>query len=179
MIARDEPAVRIEPLGHEDIPALIRLAQTIWRQYYGNIITGEQIEYMLARRYDAAAIGQQIRHASAWWDKLTLGGELVAFAASAPGREAGELKIDQLYVRHDLRGRGFGGALIAHIERRAQTAGCSRLYLQVNRNNSSAIAAYLHRGFRVAEAAKFDIGAGFIMDDYIMTKDLASKRDGV
>lgn len=179
MIARDDPAIRIEPLCQPDIPALIQLAQTIWRQHYSNIITGEQIEYMLARRYDAQAIGRQIRHGPVWWYKLTLGGELAAFAASAPGREAGEIKIDHLYVRRDLRGRGLGGALIAHIERRARTAGCSRLYLQVNRNNSSAIAAYRHHGFQVAEAAKFDIGGGFVMDDYIMTKDLTPKRDGV
>jgi hypothetical protein len=42
----------------------------------------------------------------------------------------------------------------------------------VNKNNASAIDAYLRNGFAVTEAARFDIGRGFIMDDYVMSKAL-------
>jgi hypothetical protein len=45
----------------------------------------------------------------------------------------------------------------------------------VNRNNSSAADAYRRSGFTVSEAARFDIGNGFVMDDYVMSKPLAAR----
>jgi len=82
------------------------------------------------------------------------------------------MKLDKLYVRTDLHGRGLGGLLIRHVAGKARVLGCKRLSLQVNKNNASAIRAYRHNGFEVREAAKFDIGRGFYMDDYVMVKDL-------
>jgi len=52
----------------------------------------------------------------------------------------------------------------------AREKGCGRLVLAVNKNNRAAIDAYLKHGFRVADAVVKDIGAGFVMDDYIMEK---------
>jgi ribosomal protein S18 acetylase RimI-like enzyme len=84
------------------------------------------------------------------------------------------MKLDKLYVRYDLRGRGYGSLLMRHVEERARARRRARLYLQVNKNNSSAIDAYLRNGFTVTEAVRFDIGRGFIMDDYVMSKALAA-----
>ena len=65
------------------------------------------------------------------------------------------------------------GALVRHVEQRARTLGCDRLYLQVNKNNTSAIGAYRKHGFEIVESATFDIGNGFVMDDYIMARPVA------
>jgi diamine N-acetyltransferase len=48
--------------------------------------------------------------------------------------------------------------------------GCKRLTLAVNRNNKTAIAAYLKNGFQIAETSLKQIGGGFWMDDYIMVR---------
>jgi len=164
--------VRVAPLLEADIPELVRLAREIWYAHYPSIITVEQIEYMLEQRYGGDVIREQLTGGSAWWDKLLLDGNMVAFASSEPGQHPKEMKVDKLYVRYDLRGRGYGGRLIRHIEQRALSLGYNRLYLQVNRNNRSAIDAYMRSGFVVSESAKFDIGGGFVMDDYIMSKAL-------
>jgi RimJ/RimL family protein N-acetyltransferase len=58
------------------------------------------------------------------------------------------------------------------VQQRAQRLGCRRLYLQVNRHNRGAIEAYLRNGFVISREAKFDIGHGFVMDDYVMSKDI-------
>ena len=47
-----------------------------------------------------------------------------------------------------------------------------RLWLQVNRGNTQAIAAYRKYGFRIVESRVFDIGHGFVMDDYVMEQTL-------
>jgi diamine N-acetyltransferase len=166
------PAVdlRILPLREEDIPDLVRLARDIWYAHFPSIITVEQIEYMLDQRYRPELIRSQIASGTAWWDKLLLDGAMVAFTSYELGEHADAMKLDKLYVRYDLRGRGYGSLLIRQVEACARARGRTRLYLQVNRNNRSAIQAYLRNGFAVSDATRFDIGGGFVMDDYVMSK---------
>ena len=164
--------VRILPLRRQDIPDLVRLARDIWHAHYPSIITVEQIEYMLDQRYRPAIIRSQLASGTAWWDKLLLDGAMVAFTAYELGEHSDAIKLDKLYVRYDLRGRGYGSLLMQHVEQCARARGRTRLYLQVNKNNASAIGAYLRNGFAVSEAVRFDIGRGFIMDDYVMSKPL-------
>lgn len=170
----DPPSVRIVPLHEDDIPELIRLARAIWFQHYPGIITAEQIEYMLGQRYTPALIGEQLRTPTCWWDKLLVDGTFVAFTQYELGKEAGTMKLDKLYVHADLRGRGYGSLLIRHIEARAAQIGCTRLELQVNKHNDKSIAMYRGYGFEVARSAVFDIGGGFVMDDYVMRKPIAA-----
>jgi ribosomal protein S18 acetylase RimI-like enzyme len=42
----------------------------------------------------------------------------------------------------------------------------------VNKRNPGAISFYKAAGFTIAREAVFDIGSGFVMDDYIMEKRL-------
>jgi ribosomal protein S18 acetylase RimI-like enzyme len=165
-------SVEIAPLREEDIPALIALARDIWHRHYPSIISVEQIEYMLAQRYTPEVIRAQLRSGRAWWEKLLLDGVMVAFSACEPGEHEGELKLDKLYVRCDLHGRGYGSLLLRNAQQRARQMGCRRLYLQVNRHNRGAIETYLRNGFVISREAKFDIGHGFIMDDYVMSMDI-------
>jgi ribosomal protein S18 acetylase RimI-like enzyme len=44
--------------------------------------------------------------------------------------------------------------------------------LNVNKRNTRAIAAYQRNGYVVAERVTLDIGGGFVMDDFVMTKPL-------
>ena len=58
------------------------------------------------------------------------------------------------------------------VERHARDHICSRLLLRVNRQNQPAIDAYLRYGFTVATLIVEDIGGGYVMDDYVMMKEL-------
>jgi diamine N-acetyltransferase len=168
--------LRILPVTEPDIDALVELARAIWYRHYPAIITEEQIEYMLNQRYHPDVIRAQLASASAWWDKLLLDDAMVAFSSCELSAHPGEMKLDKIYVRYDLRGHGLGSRLIRHVEAHALRAGCTRLSLQVNKNNRSAIEAYLRNGFTIARSAKFDIGNGFYMDDYVMTKALDGEQ---
>jgi ribosomal protein S18 acetylase RimI-like enzyme len=42
----------------------------------------------------------------------------------------------------------------------------------VNKGNARAIAFYRKHGFDIAESVVVDIGGGFVMDDYVMGKEL-------
>ena len=162
--------VRIAPVEPGDAEAIAALAREIWLAHYTGIIGIEQIEYMLRQRYEPALIRAELQRDGLWWDKLLLGGGIVGFSSCFLTGEPGEMKLDKLYVRQDCQRRGYGGRLIGRAVAVAREEGCSRLVLAVNRNNSSAIAAYGKHGFSIRDTVVKDIGGGFVMDDYIMEK---------
>ena len=164
----------ITPVSEAEVAGVCALAREIWLQHYPGIITVKQIEYMLAQRYAPDIIGAQLRSGEAWWDKLEVDAQLCGFASYERGRQARSMKLDKLYVHQRMRGRGYGAALIDHVARAARREGMDCLYLQVNKYNHGSVAAYLRTGFGVAGSLKVDIGNGFVMDDYVMSKALAS-----
>ena len=168
----ESDTVRIEPLVEADIGPVCALAREIWLDHYPGIITVAQIDYMLQQRYDPALVRAELARTDIWWDKVSLGGEVVAFGSYFLTTTPGEMKLDKLYVRTRCQRRGYGGMLIGRAVDKARERGCARLTLAVNKNNRPAIAAYLKHGFRIGEAVVKDIGCGYIMDDYIMEKQI-------
>lgn len=161
----------IAPLADGEIEALCALARAIWRDHYPPIIGTAQTEYMLAQRYDPSIVRTEIARGDIWWDTLSEDGEMLAFASSFAGGP-GEIKLDKLYVRTDRQRQGYGAALIEHTCERAARLGYERIVLAVNKRNAAAIAAYEKHGFRTREAVVKDIGGGFVMDDYVMERNL-------
>ncbi|MFC4159458.1 GNAT family N-acetyltransferase [Chitinimonas lacunae] len=161
----------IRPAQLDDRPAIIALADQIWRAHYPDMISVEQIDYMLAQRYHPEALREQITGPDQWFDLVFVEGELSGFAQYLL-KEPGEMKLDKLYLLPSLHGKGYGSRLIHHVKKKAREQGCERLVLSVNKQNQKAIDAYLRNGFRIRESIVVDIGGGFVMDDYVMEKDL-------
>jgi ribosomal protein S18 acetylase RimI-like enzyme len=62
--------------------------------------------------------------------------------------------------------------LLQHCEREVRKLGARRLILCVNKRNAGASKAYQRNGFEIAGSVVTDIGDGFVMDDFIMAKEL-------
>jgi ribosomal protein S18 acetylase RimI-like enzyme len=164
------PDIEIAPLRLDEVEALVELAGSIWRAHYPGIISLEQIDHMLEQRYRPALVRQYMARGDLWL-AARADGALVGFAHGHPLAD-GDYKLDKLYVDLDWQRQGIGGALINEVAARASRRGFARLVLRVNRNNQQAIDAYLKQGFTVATIHLEDIGGGFVMDDYVMTKEL-------
>ncbi len=149
---------------------LIGLAREIWYAHYPAIIGAAQIEYMLGQRYNPETVRAELQQRGLWWDKLVVGAEMAGFASYFLTQVPGEMKLDKLYVQPRHQRHGYGGRMIERVCRVARDQDCRRLVLAVNKNNRSAIDAYLKHGFSVADAVVKEIGSGFVMDDYIMEK---------
>jgi GNAT superfamily N-acetyltransferase len=163
--------IEISPLRPDEAETVVDLAGRIWRAHYPGIITSQQIEYMLEQRYRPVLVRQFLARGDVWLAARAQGA-LVGFAHGHPLTE-GDYKLDKLYVDLDWQRHGIGGALIHELAARAARLGFGRLALRVNRQNQQAIDAYLKHGFTVSTIHLEDIGNGFIMDDYVMTKDLS------
>ena len=164
--------IQIVPSTEEHLPAIIELAGVIWRACYPDIITSEQIEYMLAKMYALDAMRAEIQSQGIHYDRLLVGDEPVGFASYGPTEQAGVIKLHKLYLHPDWHGRGLGARLLQHAERETRRLGGRRLILSVNKRNAKAIAAYQRNGFEIVESVVTDIGGGFVMDDFIMARDL-------
>jgi GNAT superfamily N-acetyltransferase len=166
------PGLQIVDGMRDDIPAVRRLADVVWRTYYPGIVPLPQIDYMLALGYSDEALAKFVRDAGAGLALARVDGELSGFAAWHRASEPATTKLDKLYVLPALHGRGVGRALIGRVEAAARRDGARALILNVAKRNVKAIAAYHACGFATREPTVVDIGQGFFMDDYIMAKPL-------
>ena len=155
-----------------DLPAISKLAGVIWRACYPGIITGAQIDFMLARMYAPDVMRVEIRFQGIRYDCLFVDGKLAGFASYGPTSEPGVKKLHKLYLLPELHGHGLGSRLLQHAESKVRHFGARRLILSVNKRNAKAITAYQRNGFVIAESVVTDIGSGFVMDDFIMAKEL-------
>ncbi len=153
----------------EQIGAVEALAREIWTEHFTPIIGRAQVEYMLEKFQPKAAIAGQIREGYAYFLLEESGGR-IGYLAVQP--RADELFLSKIYVKASERGRGHGRAAVRFAEDFAGERKLARITLTVNKDNSSSIRAYEKLGFEKIAALVQDIGGGFVMDDYQMTKDL-------
>ena len=168
------PSNRLEivPATEADLPAISELAGVIWRACYPGIITTEQIDYMLARMYALDVMRDEIRSQKIRYDQLLVDDKAAGFASYGPTAEPGVMKLHKLYLLPELHGRGLGSRLLQQVERAVRTSGAHRLVLSVNKRNAKAITAYQRNGFVIGGSVVTEIGSGFVMDDFVMAKDL-------
>lgn len=167
---------RLDAMTAADFETLARLAEAIWRTHYIRIIGSAQIDYMLAERYTPEKLRQYLNAGDRWLILLRTdsptGSRAVGYCSYALTENPGEMKLEQLYLLPELHGKDLGRLMLRHVEEQARARGCSTLVLQTNKRNDIAIAFYRKSGFTVREEAVFDIGNGFVMDDYVMKKML-------
>ena len=174
MIPKGQLNSRIVSAAEEHLPSIIELAGVIWRACYPGIISHAQIDYMLARMYALDVLRDEIRSQGIRYDRLLVEDVLSGFASYGPATEPGVVKLHKLYLLPELQGHGLGSRLLQHVEREVRAGGAHRLILFVNKRNARAIKAYQRNGFVIAESVVTDIGGGFVMDDYIMAKNLSA-----
>jgi len=168
----DDSVCAIRPLEERDFAPVTELARTIWLAHYVTMITPAQIEYMLRGRFTLENLRQYLAGRQRWMDLLEWNGRLVGYCSYALTSTPGEIKLEQLYLLPELHGRGLGSRMLDHVERRALQEGGRSLMLQVNKRNDKGLALYRRANFTVREAIVFDVGEGFVMDDYVMVKAL-------
>lgn len=161
----------ILPASRDDLPTIAALAGVIWRAVYPGIITREQIEYMLARMYEVGELERQVGQGTVFL-RLLVAEKLIGFAAHSPTTNPAERKLDKLYIHPDHQRHGHGSRMLHYVVEAARALGCTTLMLTVNKRNTKAIAAYEKNGFVIRGSIVTEIGGGFVMDDYVMMKEI-------
>lgn len=162
-------SILVESLGDKDLGAIQIVALKTWPIAYREILSKEQMEYMLDMFYSPYALKEQLANGHRFFG-IHEEGELLGFA-SVQQFENETLKISKLYVLPQKQGRNFGRKLIDFIEDLARKEGYKKLTLNVNRFNKSRH-FYEKLSFIIELEEDIEIGKGFLMEDYRMTKTL-------
>jgi diamine N-acetyltransferase len=164
--------IQLDPVTDADFDTVAQLADTIWHAHYASMISMAQIDYMLAGRYVPVRLRHYICSDTHWMWVLRVDGAAAGYCSCSLDDDADAMKLEQLYLLREHTGKGLGGRMLRHVEAKAVALGRTRLYLTVNKGNIDSIAIYGKSGFVVREEAVFDIGNGYVMDDYVMEKRL-------
>jgi ribosomal protein S18 acetylase RimI-like enzyme len=163
----------IRSASEAEIPALRALAERIWRISYAEMLTPAQIDYMLAWMYAPETIAREMAE-GVIWETAWLDDELIGFHSSTIEPDKQRLKLNKIYLLPEYQGHGWGQQLLARVYALAAQRGLRQVWLQVNKQNTRAIQAYRRAGNIVEGSAVFDIGGGFVMDDFIMTREIGA-----
>lgn len=161
----------VKKAGAESITLIRSLVQAIWPVTYKNILTDEQISYMLDLIYSEAALTREFtahQFVLLYNDDLPSG--FAAYSAKADDNE-GIYRLHKIYLLPQLQGQGAGKFLLNWIINDIRPAGATALELNVNKQNP-ALYFYRKQQFRIFREEVIDIGQGYVMDDYVMRLDL-------
>lgn len=149
-----------------DLQRIAQLAQRIWTIYYPSIIGDEQVNYMLNRFYTPDALQKQVNEGQHFIRLERAASELGFMAWSV--KEDGSFFLNKIYIDPALHGQGLGSQCMRHL---FSISGAGHDWrLTVNRKNIKAINFYFKTGFILESCADFDIGEGYLMEDFIMIK---------
>lgn len=155
----------------DDCPQIRQLAEQIFPATYKEIISQEQIDFMMDWMYSISNLNKQMDDGHIYF---------LAYRETAP---VGYVSVEQqnkdlfhlqkIYVLGSEQGTGCGKFLFAEAVKYIKTvhpAPCT-MELNVNRENR-AIRFYEHMGMHKARQGDFSIGNGYFMNDYIMSMEL-------
>lgn len=154
-----------------DIPLIQQLTDRIWRPTYREILTPEQIDYMINLMYSTAALTRQINEQQHHFLLLYDGTKAIGFASYAITDRTGIYKLHKIYVDGSYQGKGVGKFFIHGVIDRVKAAQATILELDVNRYNKARF-FYEKQGFNIVKEKDTDIGNGYLMNDYVMQKML-------
>lgn len=163
--------MKIIEANTSQLPLIAQLAYAIWPVAYGEILSKEQLTYMLSKFYSLEALTEQLEKRNHIFLLIEENEKFVGFATYESNIENNKTKIHKIYVLPETQGKGFGVQLINEIETRAKNLQNDILFLNVNRFNKAQY-FYKKLGFEIAFEEDIEIGNGYLMEDFVMEKKL-------
>ena len=166
-----EYELTIRPGDIEDINTIGYIAQQVWPVAYKEILSKEQLSYMLNMFYSPESLKKQMLEDHHHFLVAELDEEPVGFASFGQIDESTVFKLHKLYVMPQLQSQGVGKALVESVFEEIKELGGNELHLNVNRNNN-ALKFYQRMGFDILREEDINIGSGYFMNDYVLGKKL-------
>lgn len=159
----------VKPVAPQEIELVAGMARKIWKEHYAGIISEGQIDYMVETFQSSQAIAGQLKDGYRYfW--LCYNGTPAGYLAIKEEEDC--LFLSKLYIKKEYRGRKLSSCALHYLTGLCRQKGLLRIWLTVNKHNSSSIAAYCHLGFVKTREQVADIGQGYVMDDDIMELSL-------
>lgn len=152
-----------------EVPIIYQLALDIWPKAFEQLLSNEQIDYMLQMMYAPAVLEKEMERGVEFYILRYDGTDMgyTAIEKKAPGY----WKLHKIYLSQKLHGKGIGKFQLKSMEDIVKGYGAQELWLNVNRQNK-ALEFYKSQGYEILSTEDIDIGNGYFMNDYVMRKKL-------
>jgi GNAT superfamily N-acetyltransferase len=150
-----------------DFETIRSIAHTTWPVTYGEILSKEQLDYMLDKMYSDATLLENLNKGHHF---ILINDDSVCLGfASFEHRYLNEkcTRLHKIYLLPETQGKGMGKMLLEQITALAKENQSEIISLNVNRFNK-AYAFYKKMGFQVVAEEDLAIGNGYLMEDYKM-----------
>ncbi|MGB3775874.1 MAG: GNAT family N-acetyltransferase [Leeuwenhoekiella sp.] len=160
-------------LEQDDVTQFQKLAHKIWPITYKDVLSKDQISYMLEMMYSREALREQQEDGCDLY-LLQAGEQSVGFLSLQHDKDnSGKTKVQKIYVLTEYQGTGAGRFLMNFAIDEAKKRDATAVFLNVNRYNK-ALGFYEHFGFRNMYSEDNDIGEGYLMEDFVMEMPIPS-----
>ena len=140
------------------------LAHYIWPQVFNEILSPDQLDYMLNLIYSKEALILQ-KQSGQKFVLLKKNGRFIGYIAYQIFSD--KTKIHKLYLLPEMHGKGIGKLMLDYVVKIVDSISQQTIYLNVNKYNKAKL-FYEKYGIRVVADEVIDIGNGYVMDDYVM-----------
>lgn len=163
--------MNIRALKQDELSIVHEIAHATWPDTFKDILSQEQIQYMLNWMYDLKQLENQFNQGHQFY-VAELEEKPVGFIGIEPNYpENGITKIHKIYILPNQQGTGIGKKLIEFVKELSIQSEMEGLLLNVNRFNK-AVDFYKAIGFNILFEENIDIGNGYLMEDFVMKLDL-------
>ena len=156
-----------------DIPLIHEMAWVVFPHTYKEILTPEQIDYMMEWMYSEDSLHKQMEKDGHIYYLAFKEDEPAGYLSIQPEGEH-VFHLQKIYVLPSFQGMKLGKQLFEQAIKAIKElhpAPC-QMRLNVNRNNTKAVDFYYRMGMKKVFEGDFDIGHGYLMTDYIMALDI-------
>lgn len=156
----------------ESLEIVRNIAGRVWPQTFANILSAEQIRYMMNMMYSPQVMEKELQN-GVHFEIIKIDSEPCGYISySAYEDHPGVAKLHKVYLLPGFHSLGLGQAMLEEAQKKCREAGFDHILLTVNKHNERAIRAYRRNGFEITASVATPIGSGYFMDDYIMQKAL-------
>lgn len=155
--------------NEELVLAVSTLAEEIWHEHFDPIIGSDQVDYMLEKFLSFDALTEQINNG---YEYFLIIEEYNFVGFTGIHEEEDSLFLSKLYIHKDFRGRHYSTIVFDRLLELCKMRNLKKIWLTCNRNNSNTLAVYDHWGFKKVREEATDIGQGYVMDDFILEKEV-------
>jgi GNAT superfamily N-acetyltransferase len=155
----------------EDFETIRTIAHKAWPVAYGEILSKEQLDYMLEKMYSEATLLDNLNKGHRFIlvkeDSVCMG--FASFEHHYLNEKC--TRLHKIYLLPETQGKGLGKFLLERIVALAKENHSDRISLNVNRFNKAYV-FYKKIGFEVVAEEDLAIGNGYLMEDYKMEKKI-------
>ncbi|MES2588406.1 MAG: GNAT family N-acetyltransferase [Bacteroidota bacterium] len=159
----------IEKIDLSKIHIVREIAQITWPVAFGEILSKEQLAYMMNMMYSVEVLEKQLNEGHEFYLFYENEFPLGFMGLELNYKKSNQVKIHKLYILPENQGKGIGEKLIDFASNRCKEENLEILTLNVNRFNK-ALTFYEKLGFKNVKSEDIEIGNGYLMEDFVMEK---------